>query len=84
MHVLFVYWYTGGEPEHHCKLKPGENMNDTIPLVFPLVQKGTKRWRYAQCERYANDSLVSNLTIPCPDGWHYDTREFKATIVTEV
>ena len=71
------YMFTGGEPQHHCKLSDSESLNDSIPLLA----KG-KKFRYSQCTRYINSSL-GNSTMPCSSGWEYDSSEFESTIVTE-
>lgn len=68
---------TGGEPAHHCKVPEGQSINVTIPIE---VVHGEVR--LSRCEKYVNFS-VSNRTMECDQGWHYDD-EYDSTIVTEV
>lgn len=72
--------FLAATPDHHCKLRDGYLLNQSIPVV----EKDGNELLYSQCEEYVNPASESNETEDCQNGWEYDDTFYGETIITEV
>ena len=77
-HMLAIS-FLGAVPDHHCKVPTDERLRETIPSV--VGDDGSLT--FVQCEQYVNVS-VDNSTVPCDNGWEYNSTYYGNTIVNEV
>ncbi|KAM9315239.1 solute carrier family 22 member 7-like [Pholidichthys leucotaenia] len=83
-------------PPHHCDISSLDDdglfgnlsLKDRLHVSVPMQEDGT----LSACQMFAepqyqllfNSSNSTNQpTVPCQDGWIYDTSTFKSTVVTE-
>ncbi|MGH0174286.1 UNVERIFIED_CONTAM: hypothetical protein FKN15_067473 [Acipenser sinensis] len=89
---LFSLVFIGIAVPHHCntgwilKIIPNLTEAEQLNLTLPLEQDGS----YQRCEMYrpvwdieAIEQHGINSTVPCQEGWVYDTSQYKTTVVTE-
>ncbi|XP_038073511.1 organic cation transporter protein-like [Patiria miniata] len=76
-HMLAIS-FLGAVPGHRCKVPAGQSLEETVPTV--VGKDGGEE--FAECLKYLNRSAY-NETIPCDDGWDYDSTYYGKTIATE-
>ena len=72
------FLFSGGEPEHNCRLPQNVSREEGIPKKY---KNGD--WEWDACHQYVNFSSATNVTERCTAGWEYDA-SVGPTIVTEV
>ncbi|XP_041095743.1 solute carrier family 22 member 13-like [Polyodon spathula] len=90
-HLLSLL-FTGIAVPHHCntdwilQISPNLTEAEQLNLTVPLEQDGS----YQRCEMYrpvwdieGTEEHSINSTVPCQEGWVYDTSQYKTTVITE-
>lgn len=71
--------FLGATPNHHCSLRDGYYLNQSIPLE----ENKLGREVYSRCQEYI-DPENSNLTQDCQNGWEFLHDVYGETIISEV
>ena len=75
--IIDIFFNTGAEPRHHCKLPANSTKNESLPTE---IIRG--KVAYSQCFQYRNATYGDKTSVPCQNGWTYEA-DF-TSVVTEV
>ncbi|XP_070565753.1 organic cation transporter protein-like [Ptychodera flava] len=76
--MMSVVFQAGFPETYYCNVGENSQLNQSIPIID--MEDGSPV--YDNCYMYVNSS-VDNSTMPCSDGWYYESDNFAETIVTE-